>query len=324
MQARVASFQTYGPKGRFQLAERFLNWEAEALELARHASQQSAAWEAIKAERKLKQKSPFAQFLLSNCHRDVVLDAQQVAKERALLPSDCRRERFVGELPLEVWHVATLEAEDLVVVDGLLPADVIAQCCAEAESLDAAGHLAPPAMHRALGDRRDRLVGLDEGTELLPRASALGQLVSYLKSLAFELGELGYAEPLTVPSSVMLACYDGEGAFYKPHMDSATTDPRRLTAIVYLVPPDWDAQPDKDGGQLVWWRVADGGDELRSPNTRPQKNTTEPKSGRLVLFKSRTIMHEVLPTHRKRFALTLWYFEGRPNGAQPKFKQPAP
>ena len=42
-------------------------------------------------------------------------------------------------------------------------------------------------MHRALGDRRDRLVGLNEDTPLLPRASALGQLVSYLKSLAFEL-----------------------------------------------------------------------------------------------------------------------------------------
>ena len=36
----------------------------------------------------------------------------------------------------------------------------------------------------------------------------------------------------------MLACYDGQGAFYKPHMDSATTDPRRVTAIVYLVADD--------------------------------------------------------------------------------------
>ena len=105
-------------------------------------------------------------------------------------------------------------------MDDLLPAHVIAQCLEEAEALDAAGHLQPPAMHRALGDRRDRLVGLDEGTELLPKASALGQLVSYLKSLAFDLKALGYDEALTVPSSVMLACYDGQGAFYKPHMDS--------------------------------------------------------------------------------------------------------
>ena len=201
-----------------------------------------------------------------------------------------------------------------VVIDGLLPASVIRQCCVEAEALDAAGHLEPPAMHRALGDRRDRLVGLDEGTSLLPRASALGQLVSYLKSLAHDLGELGYSEALTVPSSVMLACYDGQGAFYKPHMDSATTDPRRLTAIVYLVPENWDARPEEDGGQLVWWLVDEGTEDVpvdRSAAGGIQKHTTDPKAGRLVLFKARTVMHEVLPTHRKRFALTLWYFSGR-------------
>ena len=150
------------------------------------------------------------------------------------------------------------------------------------------------------------------------------QLVSYLKSLAFELGELGYAEPLTVPSSVMLACYDGEGAFYKPHMDSATTDPRRLTAIVYLVPPDWDAAADADGGKLLWWRVRpDFEEDGERPAKREVAATTShnltfittqrphpytqvaPREGRLVLFRARTVKHEVLPTHRKRFAVTL-------------------
>jgi hypothetical protein len=57
----------------------------------------------------------------------------------------------------------------------------------EAEDLDAAGHLQPPAMHRALGDRRDRLVGIDENSNLLPQGSALGRLVRYLKSLAHEM-----------------------------------------------------------------------------------------------------------------------------------------
>ena len=111
-------------------------------------------------------------------------------------------------------------------------------------------------------------------------------------------------------------------------MDSTSSDPRRLTAIVYLVPPDWDARPERDGGRLVWWlvdederpigrkEVRDGGegggeaDGGRSPWPE-QKHQTDPQAGRLVLFKSRTVMHEVLPTHRKRFALTLWYFQGR-------------
>ena len=103
----------------------------------------------------------------------------------------------------------------------------------------------------------------------------------------------------------MLACYDGQGAFYKPHMDSATTDPRRVTAIVYLVDDAWDASPKADGGQLVWWRVGEGGATLPGP---PDKRLLDPKPGQLCVFRARTIMHEVLPTHRKRFAVTLWYY----------------
>ena len=104
----------------------------------------------------------------------------------------------------------------------------------------------------------------------------------------------------------MLACYDGQGAFYKPHMDSATTDPRRVTAIVYLVADDWDAAPDRDGGQLVWWNILEGDPD--NPKDSPKKHVLNPTTGQLCVFKARTIMHEVLPTHRKRFAVTLWYY----------------
>lgn len=312
-QARVAVFETYGPRGRLQLPSLFSGWEEEAISFCERAENDLAAWKAMQRARALGEKTPFAHYLLSVVHRDVVLEAQGEAKARALQPAQCRRDMLPGERPLRAAHVAELHSNDLVVVDGVLPAHVIAQCLREAEALDAAGHLVPPAMHRALGDRRDRLVGLNEDTELLPRGSALGQLVAYLKSLAHSLTELGYAEPLTVPASVMLACYDGQGAFYKPHVDSANTDPRRLTAIVYLVPPDWDAAPEADGGQLVWWLVDEDGRPTGAMDEAgvPMKHATDPKAGRLVMFKARTVMHEVLPTHRRRFALTLWYFEGR-------------
>eukprot|EP00967_Tisochrysis_lutea_P006221 scaffold7394_cov35-Tisochrysis_lutea.AAC.3 len=93
-------------------------------------------------------------------------------------------------------------------------------------------------------------------------------------------------------------------------------DPRRLTAIIYLVPEDWDASPQADGGQLVWWREDEA---AASPcqgstmgrgegNSAPARAAVAPACGRLVMFDSRAIMHEVLPTHRKRFAVTLWYY----------------
>ena len=302
-QARVAVHSTHGPGGRLELPRRFRSWEDEAISIGDAAEERPGQWSKVKDDRALAAASPFAQGLLSVCHRDVVLDAQAAARKAAARPEDCRRARLPGERPLTLADVTALRRDHLVAIDDVLPASLIARCCAEAEALDASGHLQPPAMHRALGDRRDRLVGLDAGSDLLPHGSALSQLVSYLKSLAFDLVTLGYDEPLSVPASVMLACYDGQGAFYKPHLDSATTDPRRLTAIVYLVPADWDARPQADGGQLNWWTEREEGEA----STR---HTLDPAAGRLVLFRARSVMHEVLPTHRKRFALTLWYFDG--------------
>lgn len=96
-------------------------------------------------------------------------------------------------------------------------------------------------------------------------------------------------------------------------MDSATTDPRRVTAIVYLVEDDWDAAPDRDGGQLVWWNIEQGDPDAGSV---ARKHTLNPSAGQLCVFKARTIMHEVLPTHRKRFAVTLWWALPRGYGSR--------
>ena len=316
-QARVAVLQTYGPAGRLSLGKMFSGWEREAADLARDAAADAGGWAKVVEARQLRQKSAFAQCLLAVCHRDVVLHAQQQAVDGSLTPGECAVPRATGEAAIGSSEVARLRAEHLIALDRVLPDEVIAACRREAEALDAAGHLEPPAMHRALGDRRDRLVGLDEGSKLLPAGSALVRAVKYLKSLAHELVEGGYHGELSVPPTVMLACYDGQGAFYKAHMDSATSDPRRLTAILYLVPDGWDGSPQRDGGNLVWWIVNEGGDgeawgEVRgAAGGAPHKQQLEPKPGRLVIFNARTVMHEVLPTHRKRFAVTLWYFCGK-------------
>ena len=45
------------------------------------------AWESLQRARQLKAKSAFSQSLLSVCHRDVVLHAQNLAVQKALLPS---------------------------------------------------------------------------------------------------------------------------------------------------------------------------------------------------------------------------------------------
>jgi len=329
-QVRVAVLQTFGAQGRMTLAQKFRAWEEEALKVERGAAMQPDAWKQTVEQRQLAQSSPFAQGLLSVCHRDVVLAAQDKAIRSALSPSLCAMIRAPDEVGLTRGNVAELQTNHLLIIDNALPHNVVEGCRLEAEALDAKGYLRPPAMHRALGDRRDRLVGIEEKSELLVPGGHLVRLIQYLKSLAAELIDGGYNEALTVPPSIMLACYDGQGAFYKPHMDSMDDDPRLVTAIFYLVDDKWDGRLEADGGNLIWWTVTE--DDLESAHSEREKHQLEPKvetrrssfhlavvlccflscaqAGRLVVFNSRTVMHEVMPTHRKRFAVTLWFFRG--------------
>ncbi|EOD18002.1 hypothetical protein EMIHUDRAFT_196017 [Emiliania huxleyi CCMP1516] len=76
------------------------------------------------------------------------------------------------------------------------------------------------------------------------------------------------------------AVYDGSrahAAFYKPHLDckEPASNPRRLTAILYLQPPGWDG-----GGELRAWRRDGEAVEIA------------PLGGRLVLFRACDVLHE--------------------------------
>ena len=95
---------------------------------------------------------------------------------------------------------------------------------------------------------------------------------------------------------VQLAAY-AEGARYVRHRDALRGRPGRiLTAILYLNPE---------------WQPADGGELRIHPTAGPPRDIA-PAGGRLVLFRSDLVEHEVLPAHRLRMAVTAWY---RPAGA---------
>ncbi len=88
-----------------------------------------------------------------------------------------------------------------------------------------------------------------------------------------------------------------EGSFYRRHLDQFKERANRiLTFIVYLNPN---------------WKPGDGG-ELRIYQNENQLDI-EPIYGRMVLFRSAVIEHEVLPTKIKRRSLTGWFLY-RPEG----------
>ncbi len=97
-------------------------------------------------------------------------------------------------------------------------------------------------------------------------------------------------------SSVMVACYPGNGSHYKRHVDNPSKDGRKLTTILYLNKGYIAA---RDGGML----------RIHNPNSSAYYDIF-PVFGRLVIFwsDSRT-PHEVLPSFRERFAVSVWYFD---------------
>lgn len=84
------------------------------------------------------------------------------------------------------------------------------------------------------------------------------------------------------------ACYE-PGTRYGAHLDTFRDDKRRVISVCYYLNDEWH---DDDGGFL---RL----------HTQPPQDIA-PHFDRLVIFKSGTMLHEVLPARRRRFSTTGW------------------
>lgn len=88
-----------------------------------------------------------------------------------------------------------------------------------------------------------------------------------------------------------------ENTFYKRHLDVFQNDSRRkLSVVFYLNDEDWKQE---DGGELVIYTSENGQEE--------QKISIMPKGGRMVIFNSRELEHEVKPVSRPRKSITGWF-----------------
>jgi SM-20-related protein len=134
--------------------------------------------------------------------------------------------------------------------------------------------------HAAAG-RNDRVD--DDGVVPGP---AVSHFVRALRSLADELAQACFL-PLS-QLELHAACYE-PGTRYAAHLDTFHDDDRRLLSVCFYLNDEW--QPD-DGGLL---RL----------HTAPETDI-EPKADRLVIFRSASMLHEVLPVVRRRFSVTGW------------------
>lgn len=86
-----------------------------------------------------------------------------------------------------------------------------------------------------------------------------------------------------------------KGTFYKRHLDTFQNDDRRkLSMVSYLNEQDW--QPEY-GGELVIYTNEKGIEVPMSINPFP---------GRMVIFESQILEHEVKPVKTERLSITGW------------------
>ena len=85
------------------------------------------------------------------------------------------------------------------------------------------------------------------------------------------------------------------GSFYKRHLDQFHAVPHRIVTIILYLNESWT---EADGGQLRMYFPQEDGSEW--------VEDVLPLGGRLVVFLSEEIPHEVLPTHKERISITGW------------------
>ena len=217
----------------------------------------------------------------------------------AIRPSSC----YAGDAPpITDAHIAALEADDFVVIDGLFPnVDELRQALQDAPYRKT---LQPESI------RTDRVTWVTEDD------SEVGATVRALKGLGDRFAPAVGYRCLDAPSRCMVARYESGG--YRTHLDhdppsdddlywlwksSREQSGRVLTAILYLTDPDFDAC--LHGGCLRLFLGCEPGDA--SGETATSIRDVEPVPGRLVVFKSRKVPHAVLETSRRRLALSCWH-----------------
>lgn len=86
-----------------------------------------------------------------------------------------------------------------------------------------------------------------------------------------------------------------EGTFYKRHLDTFQNDSRRkLSMVCYLNTEDW--KPEY-GGELTIYLDENGSEKAID---------IYPVQGRMVVFESQVLEHEVKPVKRERLSITGW------------------
>lgn len=221
---------------------------------------------------------------------------------------------------LSVDCVNGLMTKGYGIQDNFVDDRVVEDVFKELEMIDFEGRLSQVQQQKMIGYRTDKICWVN--FEGLDREKQPGLLKLFKKmiSIPFELNKK-CSLYLQASASFHLGCFPKD-AYYKKHVDGGyetnLNNGRKVTALFYAN-KRWS---DSDEGQLRIYRRRPNPFQLEKGATPFQEDEVEeditPEAGRLVLFRSRDVPHEVLKTKRKRFAVTLWLAGPPGPGDQPE------
>lgn len=85
------------------------------------------------------------------------------------------------------------------------------------------------------------------------------------------------------------------GSFYKRHLDQFHAVPHRVVTVILYLNESWTVEDE--GALRMYFPQEDGSEQIED---------VMPIGGRLVVFLSGEIPHEVLPTKKERISITGW------------------
>lgn len=205
----------------------------------------------------------------------------------------------------------------MVVIDNVLSPSTLRYARARVESL---GAIMEPSSND-VDVRQDVILSIKEDDEY-DHGDALIHCMKLLRGVPYLLDRFDYVTSRShvVPRQCQLAMYRPDGsAAYVRHLDRCTlpmaemgllgwlraSDYRHrvVTAILYLNSPDWTG-----GGEL---RLFDGTATTTATATAAvmiKHTDIVPSGGKLILFDSSRVEHQVLASHGEdRYALTCWF-----------------
>lgn len=162
----------------------------------------------------------------------------------------------------------------------------------EVRALDRADALRAAKIGRGLDKTRDRSVRRDRIAWLQGETPAQASLFS-----VFDTIRLGLNQRLFLGLKRFEAHYATyhPGDFYRRHVDSFQGRASRVVSVVLYLNEHWQ---DTDGGEL----------QVFNRDSRPEIcGQVLPELGRMAVFMSEEIPHEVLPANRTRYSLACWF-----------------